>query len=116
MSCCTGPCTHPQGESECPVCRWLAVPITSARGYTGWRDRAPAPSMGPEMTDRQEACIADLLNQCEDIKADVYELNMEVLPRATAKFPSAVTVERASEIITELQEILHDARRGSDRL
>ena len=21
-----GPCTHPQGESECPVCRWLSVP------------------------------------------------------------------------------------------
>ena len=25
----TGPCTHPQGESECPVCRWLSVPITA---------------------------------------------------------------------------------------
>ena len=24
-----GPCTHPQGESECPVCRWLSVPITA---------------------------------------------------------------------------------------
>ena len=23
MSCAIGPCTHPQGESECPVCRWL---------------------------------------------------------------------------------------------
>ena len=21
-----GPCTHPQGESECPVYRWLSVP------------------------------------------------------------------------------------------
>ena len=26
MSCAIGPCTHPQGESECPVCRWLSVP------------------------------------------------------------------------------------------
>ena len=29
MSCAIGPCTHPQGESECPVCRWLSVPITA---------------------------------------------------------------------------------------
>ena len=32
MSCATGPCSHPLGESKCPVCRWLSVPMHGQSG------------------------------------------------------------------------------------
>ena len=45
MSCATGPCTHPQGESKCPVCRWLSVPI-------GQSDHIQAKTGGARSTPR----------------------------------------------------------------
>ena len=32
MSCATGPCSHPLGESKCPVCRWLSAPMHGQSG------------------------------------------------------------------------------------
>ena len=61
------------------------------------------------MTANQATYIGDLLDRCEARGADVDELQDEV--RTEGDLPGAVTVERASEIITELELILHEARR-----